>query len=233
MSGGWRTLRPKRRPCPRATPRWMPSCPAAAGRSAAWWKCCSSAPGRMCGNCCCPAWRRRFSQQAGPVVLVARRYEPFGPSLPAQGLPANACCASRRTSPRPASGPPNRPCAAPRWRPCWPGCRRPGATSCGACTWRRSSTSGCCSCSAAWNARHDASPARLRLLVEGVDTLELHILKRRGPPLERPLVLPAIPPAGGAAGGAQGAGAALPGGTAAPAALHRRSHVLDRTAAFT
>ena len=42
-----------------------------------------------------------------------------------------------------------------------------------------------------WNARHQASPAPLRLLVEGVDTLWLHILKRRGPPLLAPLELPA------------------------------------------
>lgn len=43
------------------------------------------------------------------------------------------------------------------------------------------------------HAQHDASPASLRLWVEGVDALRVHILKRRGPPLEAPIALPAHP----------------------------------------
>lgn len=38
-----------------------------------------------------------------------------------------------------------------------------------------------------------SSPARLRLLVAGVDGMEVRILKRRGPPLLQPLLLPALP----------------------------------------
>lgn len=38
-----------------------------------------------------------------------------------------------------------------------------------------------------------ASPARLRLVVQGADRLEVRILKRRGPPLLQPLVLGAQP----------------------------------------
>jgi protein ImuA len=80
-------------------------------------------------------------------------------------------------------------------------------------------------------ARHDASPARLRLLVEGVDSLELRILKRRGPPLESALPLPAHSARVAALLAARkGRGAAKP----SPAVPRPgRSHVLDRTAAFT
>ena len=45
-------------------------------------------------------------------------------------------------------------------------------------------------------ARHESSPAVLRLLAStqsGSDALLLHILKRRGPPLDQPLLLPARP----------------------------------------
>lgn len=72
-----------------------------------------------------------------------------------------------------------------------------------------------------------SSPARLRLLVAGVDGMEVRILKRRGPPLLQPLLLPALP---------QGLSALL------AARKVRRpsivpldipgSHVLDRTASL-
>ncbi|HEX7889442.1 MAG TPA: translesion DNA synthesis-associated protein ImuA [Ramlibacter sp.] len=38
-----------------------------------------------------------------------------------------------------------------------------------------------------------SSPARLRLMVEGVEAMEVRILKRRGPPLLQPLLLPSQP----------------------------------------
>jgi protein ImuA len=43
------------------------------------------------------------------------------------------------------------------------------------------------------DAQGQSSPARLRLLVEGSQQMEVHILKRRGPPLLQPLVLRAQP----------------------------------------
>jgi len=79
------------------------------------------------------------------------------------------------------------------------------------------------------NARNDASPARLRLLVEGVDTLSLHILKRRGPPIETPLPLPACSARLAALLAARKT--RVPDALSVP--LPRRSHVLDRTAALT
>lgn len=39
----------------------------------------------------------------------------------------------------------------------------------------------------------ESSPARVRLQVTGSEQMELTILKRRGPPMERPLLLPAQP----------------------------------------
>jgi protein ImuA len=43
------------------------------------------------------------------------------------------------------------------------------------------------------DARDHSSPARLRLLVEGTERMEVSILKRRGPPLMQPLLLHAQP----------------------------------------
>ena len=37
--------------------------------------------------------------------------------------------------------------------------------------------------------RQHSTPARLRLLVQGIERMEVQILKRRGPPLLQPLVL--------------------------------------------
>jgi protein ImuA len=70
-------------------------------------------------------------------------------------------------------------------------------------------------------------------LAEGVETLELTILKRRGPPLETPLTLPGHSARLAALLDARKRRAcAMPAGASA-VPLHRRSHVLDRTAALT
>lgn len=74
-------------------------------------------------------------------------------------------------------------------------------------------------------AQHEASPAALRLLLQPqAEHLQLHILKRRGPPLEHPVVVPACHAA--LARVLAAAGLAAPG-MAAPEFIH----VLDRTAA--
>ena len=79
-------------------------------------------------------------------------------------------------------------------------------------------------------ARTQASPARLRLVLQGAGQLEVLILKRRGPPLLLPLVLPAQPPRlAGLLAARKGRRSGLP----APAAtLQGASHALDRTAAL-
>jgi protein ImuA len=178
-----------------------------------------------------PALVQAITRQAGPVVLVGAPYEPFGPSLQAQGLPSERLLWVRAEK-----------IAARLWA-------AEQALRCGEVA-----------AVLAWlpkakgaelrrlhmaaqqqrrllfvfrgiEARSDVSPARLRLLAEGVDCLELHILKRRGPPLESALSLPAH-----AARVAALLEARKPRGGAKqePAsASSGRSHVLDRTAALT
>jgi protein ImuA len=184
-----------------------------------------------------PGLAQAIRQQAGPVVLVNAPFEPFGPSLAAQGLPGERLMCVR------ADKPATRLWAAEQALRC--------ADVAAVLAWlpqARSAELRRLHMAAqqndrllfvfrGLNARHDASPARLRLLLEGVDQLELHILKRRGPPLETPLALPghsarlaALLEARKRRGSAMAATAAI-----APAVvpLHRRSHVLDRTAALT
>lgn len=75
------------------------------------------------------------------------------------------------------------------------------------------------------DAQAQASPARLRLLVEGVEQMEVRILKRRGPPLLQPLRLSAQPPRLAALLSARKSRRMV-----VPAAAWSGSHVLDRTA---
>jgi protein ImuA len=180
-----------------------------------------------------PALAQAICRQSGPVVLVNAPFEPFGPSLAAQGLPGERLLCVRADK-----------AAAGHWAAeqvlrcddvaallAW----LPQARS---AELRRLHMAAqqherLLFVFRGLNARHDASPARLRLLAEGVDSLELHILKRRGPPLETPLLLP----------GHSARLAALlearkrrgsPLAVAAPIVpLPRRSHVLDRSAALT
>jgi protein ImuA len=83
-----------------------------------------------------------------------------------------------------------------------------------------------------WKARHEASPASLRILVDGLDSLTLHIVKRRGPPLMSPVQLQAHPARLAALLQARKARAAARPGQAATDSKPGRSHVLDRTASL-
>lgn len=76
-------------------------------------------------------------------------------------------------------------------------------------------------------AQQQASPARLRLLVEGVDQLEVRILKRRGPPVLQPVLLPAQPVRLAALLAARKSRRSSP-----VRLISRGSHVLDRTASY-
>lgn len=72
-----------------------------------------------------------------------------------------------------------------------------------------------------------SSPARLRLQVEGTESLEVRILKRRGPPLLQPLQLQALHPRVAALLAARKSRRSTP-----PVLLPVASHVLDRTASL-
>ena len=177
-----------------------------------------------------PALAQAAIRQAGPVVLVGAPYEPFGPSLQAQGLPPERllCVRAEKPAARLWASEQALRCAEVAAVLAW----LPQAKS---AELRRLHMAAqqqgrLLFVFRGLNARHDASPARLRLLVEGVDTLLLHILKRRGPPIETPLPLPAY--SARLAALLEARKARVPG---APAVvpLPRRSHVLDRTAALT
>lgn len=164
-------------------------------------------------------------EQGDPAVLVHPPYQPFGPSLRAQGIrPAQLLCVH---ADRPAA----RLWAAEQALRCadvsavlaWlPQARaedlrrlhldaqagqkllvvfRPAAV------------------------RQQSSPARLRLLVQGTDQLEVLVLKRRGPPLLQPLVLRTHAPLLAALLAARGSRR-----PAQPVPSTTGSHVLDRTA---
>lgn len=72
-----------------------------------------------------------------------------------------------------------------------------------------------------------SSPARLRVQVEGVERMEVRILKRRGPPLLQPLLLPAQPQRLSALLAARRSRRQVPVPLDIPG-----SHVLDRTASL-
>lgn len=74
-------------------------------------------------------------------------------------------------------------------------------------------------------ARSQSSPARVRLLVQGREQLEVLVLKRRGPPLLQPLVLRSQPPLLSALLAARQGRRTVP-----QEVLSTGSHVLDRTA---
>jgi protein ImuA len=178
-----------------------------------------------------PALAQAASRQAGPVVLVGAPCEPFGPSLRAQGLPGERllCVRTEKPAARLWASEQALRCADVAAVLAW----LPQAKS---AELRRlhmaaQQHSRLLFVFRGMEARNDASPARLRLSVEGVDTLQLRILKRRGPPLETALTLPAYSPRLAALLEARRGRAAVP--PSAPVIpLHRRSHVLDRTAAL-
>lgn len=177
-----------------------------------------------------PGLAQLVRQQAGPVVLVNAPLEPFGPSLAAQGLPGERLLRVQadKHSARLWAAEQALRCADVAALLAW----LPQAKS---AELRRLHLAAqqhnrLLFVFRGMRSRHDASPARLRLLAEGVETLQLTIVKRRGPPLETPLALPAHSARLAALlearrrRGAAKAGAAI----ASPG----RSHVLDRTAAL-
>jgi protein ImuA len=170
--------------------------------------------------------------RVGPVVLIAAPYEPFGPSLRAQGLAPERllCVRAEKAAARLWATEQALRCAEVAAVLAW----LPQARS---AELRRLHMAAqqqgrLLFVFRGLEARHEASPARLRLALEGADSLEVRILKRRGPPLETALSLPACSQRVAALlearkGRGQTNSSAV---TAVP--LPRRSHVLDRTAAL-
>ncbi len=144
-----------------------------------------------------PGLAQALARQAGPVVLIAPPRTPFVPGLAALGLPAerwlwvNADTPAARLWATEQALRCAEVAAVLSWLP-----------QAGAADLRRLQLAAqryrqllfvmrpCA-------ARAQASPARLRLMVEeggAVPSLRVHVLKRRGPPLVSPVLLPAQPP---------------------------------------
>jgi protein ImuA len=188
-------------------------------------------PGRHVWQLLLPGLAHAVRQQAGPVVLVNAPFEPLGPSLCAQGLPGERllCVRAGKSAARLWAAEQTLHCADVVGVLAW----LPQAKS---AELRRLHMAAqrhdrLLFVFRGLDARHEASPARLRLLVEGVDTLRLHILKRRGPPLEAPLVLPSHSARLAALLQARKV-RGLATLTSSAVWSHGKSHALDRTAAL-
>jgi protein ImuA len=179
-----------------------------------------------------PALACSLLSQAGPVVLVAAPFEPFVPSLQAQGIAGDRLLWIRAAKPAERLWATEQAlrCAEVAAVLAW----LPQAKS---AELRRLQT-------AAQQHKHllfvfrtlrsiqEASPARVRLQLSGSQQMEVRILKRRGPPLEQPLQLAAHPARLAALLEARKRRSAASPPPKLPAAVPgRRSHVLDRIAA--
>lgn len=183
-----------------------------------------------------PALSSLFVSEVGPTVLVSPPFDPFLPSLEAQGVAGSRLLSIRAARP-----------AARLWA-------AEQALRCAEVTavlaWlpqSRSSELRRLQISASQHSKllfvfrtlsslQDASPARVRIQVCGTEAIELRILKRRGPPLQRAVILPGIPPRLEALLQARRRRSTLVPAIQLPTQLSaaeagRRVHVLDRIAA--
>ena len=181
-----------------------------------------------------PALVPALRDRPGPLVLVGAPWVPFGPALAAQGLPPERLLCVQ------ADAPAARLWAAEQALRCaevaavlaWlPQARADQLRRLHLAAQQRQRLLVVFRTPAA---QHESSPARLRLLLEGTDALQVRILKRRGPPVVAPVPLPAQPPRLAALLAARrrsraGPGVALP--PVQPAVDRSERHALDRTAA--
>jgi protein ImuA len=172
-----------------------------------------------------PALGEAMRRNGEPVVLVDPPYQPFGPSLRAQGIvPEQLLCVQ-------AGKPAARLWATEQALRC--------ADVCAVLAWlpqvRSEELRRLHLCAQGSEkllvvfrpvlARTQASPARLRLVVEGAEELQVRIVKRRGPPLLQPLSLRAQPQRLAALLAARRSRRST-----VEAEAESGSHVLDRTA---
>lgn len=171
-----------------------------------------------------PALAQWIKTKPGPIVLVGAPLLPFTPSLCAQGLPAERllwirvdAMAARLWSAEQALR-----CADVAALLAW-------LPQCKSSDLRRLQLAARQHGKLLFvfrpaQVRAQASPSPLRVLVDGIDQLQLQVLKRKGPPLDHPLLLPAHPARLQALLASRRRGA-VP--VHAPIE-ERRSHVLDR-----
>lgn len=177
-----------------------------------------------------PGLRAALDQCNGPLVLVGAPYQPFGPSLGGQDFPAERllCVHADQSAARLWAAEQALRCAQVAAVLAWvPQARSDELRRLHLAAQQHSRL---LFVFRGWRCRDEASPAPLRLLLEGIDALEVHILKRRGPPLVKPLVLPGCCEKLTAVLEARRQRHTVPG-SLQPASLAGGSHVLDRTAA--
>lgn len=177
-----------------------------------------------------PALAQATRERDGPIVLVGAPHPPFGPALAAQGLAPDRLLWIRtsKDAARLWAAEQALRCADVAGLVAWLPQARPQEL-------RRLHLAARQHRKLLFVLRglpvlRQASPAPLRLLVEGVEEMQVRIVKRKGPPLEQPLVLPALPARLQALLDSRRRGVAMP---ASPAPVpvvteQRRSHVLDR-----
>jgi protein ImuA len=169
-----------------------------------------------------PALVSWSARRPGPLVLVGAPYVPFLPSLAARGLPAERLLWIRSEAAA------SRLWAAEQALRC--------ADVIGLIAWlpqSRAADLRRLQLAARLHGkllfvlrgagqRLQASPAPLRLLLLGLDDMQVHVLKRKGPPLETPVLLPAHPERLAALLASRRRSVEL------PVPVEERSHVLDR-----
>jgi protein ImuA len=141
-----------------------------------------------------PALAQCMQAQPGPVALVNAPYEPFGPGLQGHGVqPAQLLCVrSDKASARLWAAEQALRCADVSAVLAWlPIAKSEELRRLHLCAQQYDKWLVVFRAAAA---ARQSSPARLRLLVDGVEQMEVRILKRRGPPLLQPLVLGAQHP---------------------------------------
>jgi protein ImuA len=131
--------------------------------------------------------------EAGPIVLVHPPYEPFGPGLRGRGLRPEQLLSvqAQKVSARLWAAEQALRCADVAAVLAWlPQARNEDLRRLHLCAQQHERF---LIAFRGLEARQQSSPARLRLLVDGVERLEVRILKRRGPPLLQPVLLGAQP----------------------------------------
>lgn len=176
-----------------------------------------------------PGLSASMAQGAGPAVLVNAPYQPFGPSLRAQGIiPEQLLCVhADKVSATLWSAEQALRCADVTAVLAWlPQARSEDLRRLQLCA---QSGEKLLFVFRPVICREQSTPARLRLLVEGMERMQVQILKRRGPPLLHALELHARPRRLAALLDARKSRRELPLSIEPPPS---ESHVLDRTPSF-
>lgn len=189
-------------------------------------------PGLHAWRLVLPALAQVVRDQSGPVVLVGAPHEPYGPSLSAQGLPGERLLCVRGDKPlaRLWAAEQALRCADVAAVLAWlPQARADQLRRLHlAAQSHRNGRPRLLFVFRTPAVRQESSPARLRLLMDDPHALSVRILKRRGPPVEAPVVLDARPPRLAALLASRQRGALRSAPAAPSPTVPGKVHALDR-----